>query len=99
MAVFYYSWRKRKVEFKHFQYLLKDRDIDKKDVKKLFDYLRRHRIEPHLLLENEHVMQKAVEACGLDMEEIREKLGFDTSSLIKHYIQRQQELRKKWNRR
>ena len=98
IAALYYSWRKRKVEFKHFQYLLKDREIDEKDVKRLFKYLKSHKIEPHLLLENEHIMQRAVEACGLDVDEMREKLGFDTSSLIKNFIKRQQELRKKWNR-
>ncbi len=98
LATLYYRWRDRKVEFKHFQYLLKNRDINEEAMKKLFSYLKRHDIEPHLLLESEHIMQKAVEACGLDLKEMREKLGFNTSSLVKRYIQHQQELRKKWNK-
>lgn len=97
MSILYYSWRKRKIEFKHFEFLLKDRNISKEEMKRLFSYLKQHNIEYHLLLENEHVMHQAVKACGLDVEKIREKLGFDTSSLIKHYIERQKELRKKWN--
>ncbi len=98
LSIVYYSWKKRRSEFKHFAYLLKDRDLSTKEMKKLFSYLKRHHIELHLLLESEHVMTQAVEACGLDKEKMKEKLGFNTSSLIKHYMERQQRLRKQWNR-
>lgn len=93
-----YQWKKRKIEFQHFQYLLKDRGFEFAELKKLFNYLTSHNIEPHLILESEEIMERAAKACGMDVERVREKLGFNTSLLIKNFIKRQQELRKKWNK-
>jgi len=47
----------------------------------------------------EAALQEAVRYAGLDIDTMRKKLGFDTKSLIEGFLQRQEELRKKWNAR
>ncbi|BCD62315.1 hypothetical protein NitYY0826_C1191 [Nitratiruptor sp. YY08-26] len=93
----YYNYLQKKAEFKHFTFLIGERNIAKDDMKRLFNYLTKHKIDPKLILESEEVMERAVKGAGLDLAEMREKLGFDKGSLIKRYLERQEELRKKWN--
>ncbi len=96
-AALYYRYTKIKEEYNHFKFLLAGRDIPEWQLKKLFRYLRKHDIEPSLILESEQVVANAAAATGIDKEELSKKLGFDKESLLQEFLKRQEELRKKWN--
>jgi len=96
-GVFYlYFWRRRQ-RYRLFLHRLSGRGVDTAALRCLFRYLERHKLQTSLLLESEAVARSAAKACGLDEEELLKKLGFDTRELVRQFLQRQRQLRKKWN--
>jgi hypothetical protein len=96
-VVLYY--KKREAQFRLFRYMLSGRDLSDSEIRCFFRYLKRHDIPLELILENETVAKEALEHCGIDEKEGLRKLGFDMGDLVKKFLQRQRELRKKWNSR
>ncbi len=58
LLMLYYKHMQRRSQFRHFLHLLAGRDIEQQDIKKLFNYLYKHKIEPKMILESEEVMER-----------------------------------------
>ncbi len=93
----YLAYTKKKERYKIFKSHMHNRGFSEEELKKMFGYLYKTGIEPSLILENKELAKRALKAANLDLEESLKKLGFDKDELIKRYLQKQKELRKKWN--
>ena len=98
-GLLYYRRQSQKVEFQHFRHMLSNKELSDQQIHRLYKALKKSGRELHLILESEEVMKEAAATAGLDENELRVKLGFDTDSMVQKFLQRQQELRKKWNAR
>ena len=98
LAIFYLRYTQKKQRYKLFLHEMSPRGFEEWEIKRIFNYLHKHDIDSKLFLESEKVATEVIHACSLDKERSLKRLGFDTEDLIKRFLQKQQELRKKWNR-
>ncbi|MRJ03030.1 MAG: hypothetical protein GXO19_00125 [Epsilonproteobacteria bacterium] len=98
-ALWYMRFQRRREQYRLFSSMLASRDFEEWEVRRLFNYLHRRHIDLNLILESESVARSAAKGAGLDEEKTLERLGFNTGALIKRFLERQKELRKKWNGR
>jgi antitoxin component of RelBE/YafQ-DinJ toxin-antitoxin module len=99
LATIYMYYKRKEERFKLFSHMLAGRELSESEIRCFFRYLARKKIPLELILESEAIAKETLQHCGVNEEEGLRKLGFDTSDLVKKFLKRQQELRKKWNLR
>ncbi|BAF70001.1 hypothetical protein [Nitratiruptor sp. SB155-2] len=99
VLILIYRYKTIQAHYKHFHYVLQQRGLDDKTIKKLFKFINKHNYTLELLLSNEQLVHKACQEYGLDEEEVKKKLGYDRKALLEEYMKRMESLRKKWNRK
>ncbi|MRI83150.1 MAG: hypothetical protein C6I00_01890 [Nitratiruptor sp.] len=95
--MWYMRLQKRRERYQFLVSLIGSKGFEEWEIKRLFRYLEKRHIDLNLLLESESVARSAAQATGLDVERTIQRLGFDTQALIQQFLQRQKELRKRWN--
>ncbi len=98
-AMVYLRYKKKKERYTLFLHMLSGRELQEGTIRCFFHYLTKRGIALELILQSEAVAKETLRHCGVDEEEGLRKLGFDTGELVKKFLQRQKELRKKWNAR
>ena len=99
LAILYLRYTQKKQRYKLFLHEMSPRGFNEWEIKRIFNYLHRHDIDSKLFLESEKVATEVIHACSLDEERSLKRLGFDTKYLIERFLQKQRELRKKWNKK
>ena len=95
LAIFYLRYTQKKQRYKLFLHEMSPRGFEEWEIQRIFNYLTKHNIDSKLFLESEKVATEVIHASSLDEERSLKRLGFDTEDLIKRFLQKQQELRKK----
>ena len=93
-----YKIQTDRILYRHFKHLLSQKGLDDKSIRKLYNFLKRHKYPYELILEDEKLVEEAAKATGLDANELKKKLGFDRKALLEEYMKRLEEMRKEWNR-